>query len=140
MQYERSDNMLMPDVTAILDDPEVGGGVSFQVKRCQTVRSSPIEYTKNEVIYNVTGNIQPQDMSNQSSTAEDLLTEVIIAYSRFTFQVGSNSITQIIEADIILYDNKQYRVTRVDDWSKWGYTRAVATRIMDVEQSSSNGE
>ena len=30
--------MLNPDVTEILDDPEVGGGVSFQVKRTTNAR------------------------------------------------------------------------------------------------------
>ena len=122
--------MLMPDVTAILDDPEVGGGQAFQVIRNASVRSMG-GYTKTPMTYNATGNIQPQEMSNQSSTAEDLLNESIVVYSTFLFQTGSNSGTSIVEADIIVYDNLHWRVTRVDDWSKWGYSRAYATRVRD---------
>lgn len=127
--------MLMPDVTAILNDPEVGGGVSFQVRRVASVRSRG-GFTRNETIHNATGNIQPQENNNQSSTIEDLLNEVIVAYSTFCFQAGSNNGESIVEADIILYDNLEWRVTRVDDWSKWGYTRAYATRVRDVQKST----
>ena len=134
--------MLMPDVTEILDDPEVGGGVQFSVTRNVSVRSLG-GYTKTPTVYIATGNIQPQEMSNQSSTAEDLLNESIVVYSTFAFQAGSNSGSSIIEADIISFDGLRWRVTRVDDWSKWGFSRAYATRIMDVEAATSgdpNGE
>lgn len=123
--------MLMPDVTEILNDPEVGGGQAFRVLRNSAVRSRG-GYIKTPTVYNATGNVQPQDKSNQSSTTEDLLTETIVAYSTFCFQTGSNTGSAIVEADIILYDDKQWRVTRVDDWSKWGYTRAYATRVKEM--------
>lgn len=123
--------MLMPDVTAILYDPEVGGGVGFQVLRSVSVRNRG-GYVKNTSTYEAIGNIQPQEMSNQSSTVEDLLNESIVIYSTFLFQTGSNTGTSIVEADIVVYDNLHWRVTRVDDWSKWGYTRAYATRIRDI--------
>ena len=125
--------MLMPDVTEILNDPEVGGGVSFTVTRNASVRSRG-GYTKTPTVYEATGNIQPQEMSNQPSTAEDLLNEGIVIYSTFAFQAGSNSGTGIVEADIVSYDGLFWRVTRVDNWSKWGYTRAYATRIMDTDK------
>ena len=123
--------MLMPDVTAILYDPEIGGGVNFQVLRTTSVRSRA-GYSKSTATYTATGNIQPQEMSNQSSTAEDLLNESIVAYSTFKFQAGASTGTSITEADIIVYDNLKWRVTRVNDWSKWGYTTAYASRIRDI--------
>ena len=125
--------MLMPDVTEILNDPEVGGGVSFTVIRNKSVRSRG-GYKKDPTKYTATGNVQPQEMSNQSSTAEDLLNESIVIYSTFVFQAGSNSGNSIVEADIVCYDGLFWRVTRVDNWSKWGYTRAYATRIMDADK------
>ena len=124
--------MLMPDVTEILNDPEVGGGVSFTVTRNSSVRSRG-GYVKTPTTYEATGNVQPQDMSIQSSTAEDLLTESIVIYSTFAFQAGSNSGSSIVEADIVSYDGNLWRVTRVDNWAKWGFTRAYATRVMDAD-------
>jgi len=122
--------MLMPDVTAILDDPEVGGGQPFQVIRNSSVRKRG-GYAKTPTTYNATGNIQPQEMGNQTSTSEDLLNESIVVYSTFCFQTGSNTGASIVEADIVVYNNLHWRVTRVDNWAEWGYTRAYATRVRD---------
>ena len=122
--------MLMPDVTAILYDPEVGGGVGFQVLRINAVRNRG-GYDRNTSVYDAIGNIQPQEMSNQTSTSEDLLNESIVIYSTFLFQTGSNTGSSIVESDIVVYKNLHWRVTRVDDWMEWGYTRAYATRIRD---------
>ena len=122
--------MLMPDVTPILYDPEVGGGQPFQVIRNASVRSRG-GYAKTPTITNAVGNIQPQEMSNQTSTTEDLLNESIVIYSTFCFQTGSNNGSSIIEADIVFWNDLYWRVTRVEDWSKWGYTRAYATRMRD---------
>ena len=123
--------MLMPDVTAILYDPEVGGGQEFTVTRNSSVRKKG-GYTKTPTVTTAIGNIQPQEMSNQTSTSEDLLTESIIIYSTFCFQTGSNTGSSIIEADLVFWNNLYWRVTRVEDWSKWGYTRAYATLVRDT--------
>lgn len=135
--------MLMPDVTAILYDPEVGGGQAFQVLRTTAVRSRG-GYTRSTQTLDAIGNIQPQEMSNQASTTEDLLNESIVVYSTFFFQTGSNSGGSIVEADIILYDNIHWRVTRVEDWAKWGYSRAYATRVKEyvppTPQATETGE
>lgn len=122
--------MLMPDVTAILYDPEVGGGVGFQVIRYSSVRNRAA-YVRTPTTYEAIGNIQPQEMSNQASTTEDLLNESIVIYSTFSFQTGSNDGSSIVEADIVFYNNLYWRVTRVDDWSQWGHSKAYATRMRD---------
>lgn len=124
--------MLMPDVTSILYDPEVGGGQPFQVIRNTSVRSRS-GYTKTPETFDAVGNIQPQSDSAQASTPEDILTETIVIYSTFFFQKGSNNGDSIVEADIVLYDGFRWRVTSVDNWSKWGYSRAYATKVMDKE-------
>ena len=125
----------MPDVTEILDDPEVGGGEPFQVVR-YTGRRTLGTITKEAQTFDLTGNIQPQDMASQSSTAEDLLTENIVVYAKFGFQTGSNDGSNVYtSADEILYDGKRYRVTRVNDWHKWGFSIAYATRVMDTQET-----
>ena len=123
--------MLMPDVTEILYDPEVGGGQEFSVTRNVSTRSRS-GYTKTPTTVTAVGNVQPQEMSNQTSTSEDLLNESIVIYSTYSFQTGENDGTSITEADIVFWNDLYWRVTRVDDWSKWGYTRAFATRIRDI--------
>lgn len=127
--------MLMPDITEILDDPEVGGGQPFQVKRYTNTRKLG-SVTKKAKTYNVTGNIQPQDLSAQTSTSEDTLNESVVIYARFAFQAGENGGgATFTGADEILYNGKRYRVTRVNNWSEWGFSIAYATRVMDTEVS-----
>ncbi len=120
--------MLMPDVTEILDDPEVGSGVAFQVRRKSSHRKLG-GWEKTETVYDATGNLQPQNKSSQSSTAEDLLSESIVIYSTFVFQNGQNNGAEIIETDEVLWENEVWRVTSVQNWAKWGFTVANAEKV-----------
>ena len=124
--------MLMPDVLEIIDDPEVGGH-AFQVRRTTTSRTLG-RVVNTSVIYDVTGNIQPQDMSAQTSTSEDLMTESIVAYAKFSFSAGFNSGEAFTGPDEILYNGKVYRTTHVSDWSDWGFSIAYATRVHDMAE------
>lgn len=120
--------MLDPDVLEILQDPEVGGGVAFKVRR-RTTTSVLGSFETSTETFDVTGSIQPQEKSNQSSTAEDLLTEIIVIRAPFTFQTGSNDGGKTeVQADEVLWRSSVWRVTRVDDWSDWGFTVAYATK------------
>ena len=125
--------MLMPDVREILNDPEVGGGVAFQVRRVTNTRVLG-SVTRTVTTYDVTGNIQPVELSVSASTTEDLLTENIVIRAEFEFKVGNNNGGVSFEGeDEVLWDGKTWRVTRVEDWSKWGFSTAYATRVMDME-------
>lgn len=127
--------MLMPDVTEIIDDPEIGGGQAFTVIRYESRRAlGAVSVEKVPHTFNLVGNIQPQDLSNQTSTTEDTRNESIVIYAKFAFQIGENEGgASYTGPDEILYDNKRYRVTRVNNWAKWGFSIADATRIMDYE-------
>ena len=130
--------MLLPDVTTILSDPEVGGGQSFQVKRTSCTRSLG-KITKTVSVVDVIGNVQPQDKSSQTSTSEDNLNESIVVYAPFNFCIGEddgNAYATFNGADEIVYNSKLYRVTRVSDWYEWGFSIAYATRVRDMEVSS----
>jgi len=125
--------MLLPDVTEILDDPEVGGSQPFVLVRT-TNRRTLGKVTVSKVNIPLTGNIQPQEMGSQSSTVEDTENETIVIYAKFGFQCGKNDGSNVFYgADEILYNNKRYRVTRVNNWIQWGFSIAYATRVMDVE-------
>lgn len=123
--------MLMPDVTEIIDDPEVGGGQPFKVHRVTNTRVKG-SVTRSVEVIDCTGNIQPQSLQTQPSTAEDERTETIVIYSRFVFSVGSNDGGVTFGGpDEVLYNGKTYRITSVNDWADWGFTIAYATRVMD---------
>ena len=122
----------MPDVTEILYDPEVGGGQPFKVRRVENVRTAG-SITRSETVTDLAGNIQPQEKGSQSSTVEDQQSETIVIYAAFTFQTGENGGSgSFIGPDEILYSGKTYRVTRVNNWSEWGFSIAYATRVMDM--------
>jgi len=128
--------MLMPDVTEILNDPEVGGGVAFQVRRVTNKRVLG-SVTRSEEIIDLTGNIQPVELSVSASTTEDLMTENIVIRAAFEFMVGSNSgDVSFVGEDEILWDGKTWRLTRVENWSKWGFSTAYAERVRDLEVQS----
>lgn len=125
--------MLLPDVTDILIDPDVGGGQSFQVIRYTNTRVLG-GVSRSSETFDLFGNVQPQDKSTQTSTSENTLNETIVIYAEFAFQVGENSGgTTFKGPDEVLYDGKRYRVMSVNNWSKWGFSIAHATRVMDME-------
>ena len=120
--------MLLPDVTEILIDPELGGGVTFTVIRTLNVRTGGnVTQTTQEII--ATGNVQPENKSIQSSTIEDPMFESIVIYTPFIFQTGSNSYSEFTEPDEVLYNGIKYRVTSVNNWQEWGFTIAHAERV-----------
>ena len=121
--------MLLPDVLEIIDDPELGGGVSFQVIRTLSSREVGT-VVNNEVTIEATGNIQPQNKSTQSSTVEDNLSEGIVIYSTFIFQTGENNGgSHFVGPDQIFWGGHRWRVTSVDNWENWGFTIARAEKV-----------
>lgn len=120
--------MLMPDVTAILDDPELGGGVVFQVKRTTNTRIRG-GVTSEDQMFTATGNIQPQTKNIQPSTAEDLLNESIVIRSTFVFQKGHTDGSSFVGADVVIYDGASWRVTQIENWKDWGFTTAYASKM-----------
>ena len=121
--------MLLPDVLEIIDDPEVGGGVEFQVIRTVTTRKlGTVENVTQKI--NATGNIQPEGKGIQASTLEDPMNEGIVIYSTFIFQTGENSGgISFTGPDEVIWNGIRWRLTRVDNWADWGFTIAHAERV-----------
>lgn len=121
--------MLLPDVLEIIDDPEVGGGVEFQVIRTVTTRKLGTVENVTQTI-NATGNIQPEGKGIQASTLEDPMNEGIVIYSTFIFQTGANSGgISFTGPDEVIWNGIRWRLTRVDNWADWGFTIAHAERV-----------
>lgn len=131
--------MLLPDVTWILNDPEVGGGVPFQVRRVLNTRTLG-SVTQTPTIYDLTGNIQPESKRTQASTTEDKLEESIVVRATFEFQTGTNNGETFSGPDEILFAGAVWRVTSVENWSAWGFSIAHATKVMDTIPSAQQQE
>ena len=120
--------MLMPDVTEIINDPEIGGGVEFQVVRTKNTRTGGA-VTQTKETFTATGNIQPESKSSQSSTVEDNLSESIVIYTLFIFQTGINNYSEFYGPDEVIYSGNTYRITSINDWKNWGFTIAHAEKV-----------
>ena len=122
--------MLDPDVREILDDPEVGGGVSFLIKRKKQIR---VKGSVNEEVTDIpaTGNIQPVNKSIQQTANEDQLDEQIVIRTTAMLQAGTRSAEGVFGADEVVYQDIRWRVTRVDNWMEWGFVTAYATRVRE---------
>lgn len=122
--------MLNPDVTELLDDPELGGGVAFTVIR-ETRRRTLAAGGSEQVSRNrlaATGNIQPAQMEElQLLAAEEQSERVIVIRSTFSFQIGTDSAAAYMPADLVIYDGAVWKVTRLDHWEPWGFSVAYAS-------------
>ena len=120
----------MPDVTEVIDDPDLGGGQPFQVVRQvrrRTLQAGASESIHNEHI-NLTGNIQPAQTDDlQLLPEEDRKTRTIVIRALFAFQLGSDAQTSYTPADIVIFHDEVYKVIRIDDWSNWGFQTAYAS-------------
>ena len=121
--------MNLPDVLDIIDDPEVGGGVPFQVRRVLNKRIMG-DVKQTEEIFNATGNIQPSEKTSQASTPEDIKTERIVIYSTFEFIMGANNGAEFTGPDEILHNGNTYRLISVENWKEWGFMIAHAERVL----------
>ena len=121
--------MLNPDVTDLLDDPELGGGVAFTVVR-QTRRRTLSAYQDEEVTpekFTATGNIQPaQEEALNLLPEEDRSERVIVIRSTFVFQLGHDDGSEYVQPDFVIYDDAVWKVERMDHWTAWGFTVAYA--------------
>lgn len=120
--------MLNPEVIELLDDPDLGGGVVFTVKRTTRKRSLISTDTLTTDYLRGTGNIQPAQPDDiQLLPDENKHKKVIVIYSTFNFQLGEDGDAKHTEADVVLFDGHAWDVLQVNNWSKWGFHVAYAT-------------
>lgn len=122
--------MLNPDVTEILDDPELGGGLAFLIRRPKQVRvKGSVELVTEEIP--ATGNIQPAEKTATPNANEDQLNERIVIRTTAYIQAGTRDATGVYQADEIIFKGIRWRVTQVENWIDWGFTSAYATRVRE---------
>lgn len=121
--------MLLPDVTALLTDPSLGGGVPFTVCRRLFRRVHGSVRPEQTETFTERGNLQPaQPTELQQLADEDKQSEVLVIRSTFAFQTGSDAGQTFTAADEVTFGGCCWRVFRVENWSRWGFTVAYATK------------
>lgn len=121
--------MLNPDVTELLDDPELGGGIAFTVVR--ETRKRTLVAGQNEQVtrerFQATGNIQPAQTEDlQLFPEEDRSQRIIVIRTTFTFRLGEDAKSAYQPSDKVIFENAVWKVTRMDHWTDWGFTTAYA--------------
>ncbi len=119
----------MPDLSAILTDPELGG-TRFTVFR------QSFNKVMGEVIPSVTtgtlvsGNIQPAASEDlQLFPEEERSEEMIVILAAYPFSLGEAGEGSFTSADIVHWQGRKYRVIRVKEWfPQGGYYKAWAVR------------
>lgn len=128
--------MLNPDVTELLDDPDLGGGVAFTVyrqTRKRTLAAGQNEKVSSEKL-DATGNIQPAgEEALNLLPEEDRSERVIVIRSTFIFQLGNDEAHSYTPSDLVIYDDAVWKVTRMDHWTQWGFTTAYAVLQRGVD-------
>lgn len=130
--------MLLPDVREVIDDPELGGGEPFTVVR--EVRKRTLTAGQNETVtrtrINLTGNIQPASTEDLQRLKEEEQSErVIVIRSLFQFSLGEDSGSGYTAPDLVIYLGEVYKITRVDQWTQWGFNTAYAAQQKGMSAS-----
>lgn len=128
---------LRPDITQMLDDPDIGGGQPFTIVRRVVTRvkgryTSPTSETVQRIP--ATGTLQPAGFEALQQLPEaDRSENVLIVRTTKALYLGQSGDSSDTLADEIEYSGGKYKVLQVKDWGKWGMWVAYATRVGDVD-------
>ena len=123
--------MLLPDITTLLYDPDVGGGQPFTIKRTTiSYRKGRYEESAPEYIQ-AAGSVQPSGVNPLSQQPEaDRDDAVYIVRTRTALQMGSqNADGTTVLSDEIIYNGEHYKILSVKEWQARGMYVTFMTRI-----------
>lgn len=122
--------MQNPDITMLLDDPDVGGGQEFTILRITTGRVKGRDQVLNKQTIHATGSVQPADQNALEQLPEaDRENDVKIFRTTEPIQDGSTDGEGSTLSDELIYNGDHYKVLKTKDWSQWGMYVAFATKI-----------
>lgn len=117
--------MLRPDVSMLLNDPELGGGQAFEIHRRERNRVNDTDVVTK---IPASGNIQPASPEDLNQLPEADRTKAILVFrSKTPMQLGSDDGETYTAKDELHYAGKVYNVLQVDNWGAWGMYFAYAT-------------
>ena len=115
---------LEPDVTDLVDDPDLGGQ-SFQIRRRTITWQGGRSSAATEEIINTTGNIQPLSSETLQFFPEGERRNGMISIHTRTFMHLSDG-KDI--SDEVTWLGEEYKVIRVDRWVEYGFCVAYAAK------------
>lgn len=120
---------LLPDITGLLDDPDVGGGQAFTIIRTTVQRSKGRASTSVIRRIRATGSVQPvgENVLDQLPEGDRDEAEFIIR-STTPFQNGSSSGTEDVLPDEVEYCGERYKLLKTKEWQRWGMHVAIVKR------------
>ena len=127
---------LLPDITGLLDDPDVGGGQAFTIIRTTVQRSKGRASTPTVRRIPATGSVQPVGENTLNQLPEgDREDAVYIIRSLTPFQNGSSSGTEDVLPDEVEYCGERYKLLKTKEWRAWGMNVAILTRSLPASAS-----
>lgn len=131
--------MQNPDITMLLDDPDVGGGQSFVIRRVTTKRVKGRDQVIRVELIPATGSVQPADQNALEQLPEaDRENEVKVFRTTKPMQNGSTDNAGSVLSDVLIYQGDHYKILKTKDWSQWGMYVAYATKIDPGPQEKDN--
>lgn len=122
--------MLNPDITMLLDDPDVGGGQDFVIVRVTTQRVKGRDIVLNKETIPATGSVQAADQDVLEQLPEaDRDNDVKVFRTTKPLQNGSSDESGSVLSDELIYNGDHYKILKTKDWSKWGMYVAYATKV-----------
>lgn len=120
---------LLPDITGLLDDTDVGGGQDFVIIRTTVQRRKGRAAEPTVKRIPATGSVQPvsENQLNQLPEGDREKAEYIIR-SITPFQNGSSSGTETVLPDEVEYNGDRYKLLKTKEWGRWGMYVAIVTR------------
>ena len=121
--------MLLPDITDLLYDEEIGGNQPFEIERVTMTRRKGRYSASEKEIIKARGSVQPAGENALEQLPEgDRDKAVIIVRTRTAMQMGSETDDGSVLPDVILYRGQRYKILSVKEWQPWGMYVAYCTR------------
>lgn len=121
---------MLPNVTALLNDPDLGGGKAFEVKRTILERKAGKLVPYRVLTFSASGNIQPAGTHDlEKLPQEDRIKEIMVFRSTFVFQMGEETEEGSVQTDEITFKGNLYRVLKIENWGEYGMYYAYASKV-----------
>ena len=122
---------LLPDITMLLDDPDIGGNQPFTIIRTSVPRKRGRADVENRTIEKIpaTGSVQPvgENVLEQLPEGDRERADYIIR-TKTPLQNGSSSGSVDLLPDEIEYLDERYKLIKTKEWHQWGMFVAIVTR------------
>ena len=114
---------LLPNITGLLDDADVGGGQQFTIIRTRVPRRNgrarPELATQERIL--ATGSVQPSGVNMLEQLPEgDKDNAEYIVRTTTPIQNGSSSDLEEILQDEVEYLGQRYKLLKTKEWQQWG--------------------